>query len=63
MVNIISRLQESGGSLNGNLTYSAALIDNDTGVELCFDNDILNNSCIRVGPGIINITTDTTNNH
>jgi len=27
------------------------------------DADILNNSCIRVGPGIINITTDTANNH
>ena len=54
MVNIISKLQNSGGSLTGNLSYSAALIGSDS-IEYCFDNDTLNKSCIRVGPGIINI--------
>ena len=52
MVNIISKLQQSGGSLTGDLTYSAALIGSDS-IEYCFDNKEMEKSCIRVGPGII----------
>ena len=54
MVNIISKLQNSGGSLTGSLTYSAALIGSDS-VEYCFNNEQMNQSCFRVGPGIINM--------
>jgi hypothetical protein len=50
MVNIISKLQQSGGSLTGDLTYSA--IGSDS-IEYCFDNKEMEKSCIRVGPGII----------
>ena len=54
MVNIISKLQQSGGSLTGDLTYSAALIGSDS-VEYCFDNEQMSKSCFRVGPGIIDM--------
>ena len=52
MMNVVTSLQQQGGSVSGNLTYSAALIGSNS-VELCFENENLNNSCIRIGPGII----------
>ena len=52
MMNIITSLQGQGGSVSGNLTYSAALIGSDS-VELCFENENLNNACTRLGLGII----------
>jgi len=54
MVNIISRLQKSGESLTGNLTYSAALIGSDS-VEYCLSNEELGKKCARIGPGIIEL--------